>query len=184
MILRCSSFHKNLSAFIDEELDSREHKQMELHISECMDCRQEVEKLREMVGIIKSTPRPEVPAQAWSGTLRKIETAAEKPARAQVLRIPKWGSIPAAAAVLALLVYFLGSQVFFRENGTGPMSLTAYVQEHELFSSQRVLSPDFLSELTTAQTEGDTENGESDEPMSELDMLVEVHYGIYPTNGS
>ncbi len=106
----------------------------------------------------------------------KIESDALNP--------PKWGSIPAAAAVLALLVYFLSSQVFFHRSETGPMSLTAYLQEHEFFSAQQVLSPDFLSELTTVQTEGDTENSGSDEPMSELDMLVEVHYGVYPTNGS
>ena len=184
MILRCSSFRENLSAFLDDELDSREHEQMELHISECMDCRQEAEKLREMVGLIMATPRPEVPAQAWSGTLRKIEAASEKPAWTQVFRIPKWGTIPAAAAIFVLLLYLLGSQVFFYGNGTGPMLLTVYLQEHEISSSQQVLTPDFLSELTTVQTEGDTEYTGSDEPISELDMLVEVHYGVYPTNGS
>ena len=184
MILRCSSFHKNLSAFLDHELDSREHKQMEQHISECMDCRQEAEKLQEIIGSVRATPRPETPAQAWAGTLQKIETASEKPSRAWVFRMQKWGTIPAAAAVFVLLLYILSSQMFLHENGTGPMSLADYVQEHEISSAQQVLSPDFLSELTTVQTAETTETVESDEPMSELDMLVEVHYGIYSTNGS
>ena len=180
MTLRCS-FHKNLSAFLDGELDSRERAQMEQHISECMDCRREAEKLRVMIGFIEATPRPEVPADAWTGTLRKIEAASEKPARARVFKMPKWGAIPAAAAVFALLL-FLGSQMFWTE--TESISVAAYLQEHELSYSQQVLSPDFLSDITTVQTDGSAEDTGTDEPMSELDMLVEVHYGIYSTNGS
>ena len=157
---------------------------MEQHVSECINCRQEAEKLREMIGLVRSSPRPEVPAQAWTGTLSKIEAASEKPARAWVLRMPKWGTIPAAAAVFVLLLGLLSSQVFFPGNKTGPMSLTAYLQEHKISSAQKVLSPEFLSELTAVQTAKTTETVESDEPMSELDMLVEVHYGIYSTNGS
>ncbi len=183
MTLRCS-FHKNLSAFLDDELNSRERTQMERHISECMDCRREAERLREMIGIIEATPRPEVPADAWAGTLRKIEAASERPARVWGFRVPKWGAIPAGAVVFALLLYFLSSQFFFNGTETGPMSVTVYLQEHELSSSQQVLSPDFLSDLTSVQTEEATENGETDESMSELDMLVEVHYGVYSTNGT
>ncbi len=184
MLLRCSSFHKNLSAFLDDELDSRERTQMERHISECMGCRREAEKLREMIGFIEDTPHPEAPADAWAGTLRKIEAALERPVRTWAFRMPKWGAIPAGAVVFALLLYFLGSQIFFHGTETGPMSVAIYVQEHELSYSQQVLSPDFLSDLTTVQTEGTTEDTGTDEPMSELDMLVEVHYGIYSTNGS
>lgn len=184
MVLRCSSFHKNLSAFLDHELASSEHKQMEQHISECMDCRQEAEKLQEIIGSVRSSPRPEMPAQAWEGTLRKIETASEKPSRAWVFRMPKWGTIPAAATVVVLLLYILSSQMFLNENRTGPISLADYLQEHAVSSAQQVLSSDFLSELTTVQTAETTETVESDEPLSELDMLVEVHYGIYSTNGS
>ena len=181
MTLRCS-FHKNLSAFLDDELDSRERAQMEQHISECMDCRQEVEKLQIMTGFIKATPRPKAPADAWAGTLRKIEAASEKPARARVFKMPKWSAVPAAAAVFVLLLYLLGGQIFW--TGTEPVSVAAYLQEHELYYSQQVLSPDFLSDITTVQTDGSAEDTGTDEPMSELDMLVEVHYGIYSTNGS
>lgn len=184
MILQCSDFNKNISAFIDDELDPREHRQMELHISECVSCRQEVEKMRQMVGFVRATPRPKAPAQAWTGTLQKIEAASEKPVRAGIFRLPKWGAMPAAAALFVLLLYFLGSQLLPPGSETGPMSVTVYLQEHELFSAQQVLSPDFLSELTTVQTTEATETTESDEPISELDMLMEAHYGIYPTNGS
>lgn len=183
--MRCSSFQKNLSAFIDGELNSRKREQMELHISECTDCHRESERLQEMIGYVKVAPRPEVPSHAWTGTLRKIETA-DKPPRAWGFGLPKWGTIPVGTAAFALLLYILSTQVFFTTD-TGPMSVTVYLQEHELSYSQQVMSPDFLSDLTTTQTDettGETTDTTSEEPTSELDMLVEVHYGIYPTNGS
>lgn len=182
MALRCTSFRKNLSAFLDDELNSQKRSQMEQHISKCADCRREAEKLREMIGLIEASPRPEVPVQAWAGTLRKIETYSEKPARAWGFKAPRWGVIPAGAVVFALLLYFLGVQFFYGDE-IGPISVTVCLQEHELSYSQQALSPDFLSGLTTVQTEGGAETAETAEPMSELDMLVEVHYGIYP-NGS
>lgn len=184
MLLRCSSFHKNLSAFIDDELDSRERTQMERHISECMDCGREADKLQEMVRIVRSAPRSEAPADAWAGTLRKIETTSEKPARRWGFSATKWQTIPAGVAVLALLLYLLSGHLFFHGIETGPMSIAVYLQEYEFSGSQQVLSPVFLSDLITVQTDGTTEESGTDESMSELDMLVEVHYGVYAANGT
>jgi hypothetical protein len=105
-------------------------------------------------------------------------------------RIPKWGTIPAGAVVFALLLYLLSSQVLFdrflNRNGveTGPMSVAVYLEEHELSYSQQILSPAFLADITTVQTTETTEDVGTDEPVSELDMLVEVHYGFYPTDGT
>ena len=184
MALRCSSFRENLSAFLDDELNPRKRKQMELHISECADCRQETEKLREMIGIIGGMERPEVPAYLWEGTRRRLEAASQLPVRALVLRMPRWVFVPAAAVVFTLLLYFLGGQLLFYKYETEPIPVTVYLQEHVLSYSDQVLPSNPLSELTIAQTELVAEEALFDEPMSELDMLMEVHYGIYPTNGS
>ena len=184
MKLRCSSFRKNLSAFLDNELDLRKRKHMELHISECEDCRREAEKLREMIGIIGGTERSEVPAQLWEGTRRRIETASEQPVRTWVFGMPRWGFIPAGALAFVLLLYFLGAQLFFSEYQAGPMPVTVYLQEHAISSSQQVLPQDILSELTIVQTDQVIEETQFDESISELDMLMEAHYGIYTTNGS
>jgi predicted anti-sigma-YlaC factor YlaD len=183
MALRCANIRKNLSAFLDDELDSRKRKQMELHISECAGCRQETEKLREMIGIIGGMERPEVPGQLWEGTRRKLEAASQLPTRVPVLSMPRWVFVPAAAVVFTLLVYFLGGQLLYKYQAE-PVPIAAYVQEHALSYSEQVLPSNPLSELTIAQTELVTEEALFDESISELDMLMEVHYGTYPTNGS
>ena len=183
MVLQCSSFRKNLSAFLDDELNLRKRKQMELHISECADCRVEAEKFREMIGIIGGMECPEVPVQLWEVTKRRIQAAPELPARTPVLRMPRWAFAP-AAAVFAVFLYILGGQLLFHKYETGPIPITVYFQEHALSYSQQVLSPSPLSELEIVQTEQIAEETWSDEPISELEMLMEVHYGTYPTNGS
>jgi predicted anti-sigma-YlaC factor YlaD len=183
--LRCREVRKHLSAFLDDELDSRKRKKIELHISECAECRRETEKLRDIISTIRGTPRPQVPAQLWEGTRRKIQVASEQPSRPAILRIPKWKAVPAAAAaVLAIFIIFLSSQMFFHKPEAGPMPFAVYLQEHALSYSEQVLPPDLLSELAIAQAAAVTEEARSDEPMSELEMLMEVHYGTYPTNGS
>lgn len=184
MALLCSNVRKNLSAFLDDELGLRERKQVELHISECADCRRETEKLREMIGIIGGMERPEVPVQLWEGTRRKLEATSQLPARVPVLRMPRWVFVPAASVVLALLFYFLGGQLLFHRYRTEPIPITVYLQEHALSYSGQVLPSNLLPELATAQAESVTEDVQSDETMSELEVLMEVHYGIYPTNGS
>jgi anti-sigma factor RsiW len=182
-VLHCSSFRKNLSAFLDGELSLRKRKQMELHISECASCREEAEKFRQMIGIIGGMERPEVPAQLWEGTKRRIQAASELPARKPVLGIPRWAFVP-AAAVLAVLVYVLGGQLLFHKYETGPIPIAVYFQEHALSYSEQVLSSNPLSELAIVQAEQIAEETWSDEPVSELEMLMEVHYGTYTTNGS
>ena len=181
--MRCSSFRINLSAFLDDELDPRKRKQMELHISECIDCQREMGKLQKMIGIVGSVERPEIPVQLWEETRRKLETASKQPDGLRIFRMPKWSFAPAAAAVLAVLVYLLGTQFFYRHE-TEPVPLTAYLEEHAISYSEQELPSNLLSELTFAQIGSVTEKIQYDKPISELEMLMEVHYGTYPTNGS
>jgi len=181
--LRCSNFHKALSVFIDDEMKPREREQMEIHISQCDSCRREVEKLKEMVGIMRVMPDPEIPAQLWESTRRRLEADSEEQVKSWIFRIPKWSYVPAAAALLILLVFFAGSQFYYKGDTETP-TFDTYVQEHLLSYSDRILPPDLLSELTVAQTGQIIEDTTSDESTSELETLMEVHYGIDSTNGS
>jgi len=181
--LRCSSFRKNLSAYLDGELDSRKRMQIEIHISECEDCRREAEKLGKMIELVRGTERPELPIHLWEGTRQRLETASEQPAGMWV-RMPKWAFAPVGGVVLAMLVYLLSSQLFIHNYKGDPVPVTVYLQEHKLTYSEQVLPSDLSSELTLVQTESATEEIQYDSPMSELEMLMEVHYGTDPTNGS
>jgi hypothetical protein len=95
-----------------------------------------------------------------------------------------WAVAPAAAAVLIMLLYFAGGQLFFTGYEAEPIPVTVYLEEYALSYSEQILSPDLLPELAIVQTQQSEEGSTSDESMSELDMLMEVHYGINPTNGS
>lgn len=181
--MRCSNFRKSLSAFVDGELRPHERERMERHISQCENCRRETEKLREMVGIMSNMPDPEIPAQLWESTRRRLEVYSEKPVKAWIFRIPKWSFVPVAAAVFTLLILFFGSQFYYKVETEAP-TFDTYIQEHLLSYSDRLLPPDLLSELTVAQSGQPTEETKSDESVSELEMLMEVHYGIDSTDGS
>ena len=157
---------------------------MELHISECADCRREAEKLREMINLIGGAERPDIPSLLWEKTQRKLQTSLEAPARGRLLGVPKWGLIPAGAVVFTFLFLLLASQLFFHGRESDLMPMTVYLQEHALSYSEQALAPDLLSELTITQTNGITEETQHDESISELEMLMEVHYGFYTTNGS
>jgi len=182
--LKCSRFYKDLSAFLDDELSYKKRRQMEQHISECAECRREAEKMREMIGIVGSISRPEAPVQLWEGTRRKLETVSETPARKRIFKMPVWGFVPAAAALLLALTYILAGQLFFTGYGTETIPVNVYLEEYTLSHSEQVLSPEPLPGLAIVQTERATQDTQSDLPMSELEMLMEVHYGTNPTNGS
>lgn len=184
MMLKCSFCRKNLSAFLDGELGPQERRQVELHISDCADCRREMERLRKMVRLVGGMERPEVPAQLWEATQRKLATSSDQPIRIWVFRKPVWAIAPAAAAVLMMLLYFAGGQLFFSGYKAERIPVTVYLEEYALSYSEHILSPDLLPELTIVQTQESEVGTTSDESMSELDMLMEVHYGTNPTNGS
>lgn len=183
-MLKCSFCRKNLSAFLDDELDPHERRQVELHISGCADCRREMVKLRNMIGLVGGMERPEVPAQLWEGTQRKLAAASDQPIRIWVFRKHIWAVAPVAAAVLIMLLYFAGGQLFFSGYKAERIPVTVYLEEYALSYSEHILSPDLLPELTIVQTQESEAGSTSDESMSELDMLMEVHYGTNPTNGS
>jgi predicted anti-sigma-YlaC factor YlaD len=181
--MRCWEFSYNISAFLDGELDPQKQKQMERHLSECEDCRREAEKMGEMISIIKDSQSPYIPANLWEGTRRKIMEAERQKPVFRWFRMPKWSFIPAAAMIL-LLLYFTGNQMFVRDPITEPKLMTVYLQEYVSSHSEQVLPSSPLSELTIAQTGQVTEDSQTNESISELDMLMEVHYGIYSTNES
>lgn len=184
ILLRCSSVRKHLSALLDDELDSRKRRQIELHISECAGCQRETGELQEIISHIRSSERPEAPPQIWEEVRRRLNAVPERSSA----RI-RWKLVPAGAVAFALLLYFLGSHLFIYKLETGRMPIDVYLQEHALFNSEQVLPPDLLSDLTVVQAAGVEESGtgskstSSTKPVSELEMLMEVHYGGDPTNG-
>ncbi|MBD3181134.1 hypothetical protein GF312_02510 [Candidatus Poribacteria bacterium] len=178
--MRCDEFSKNLSAFLDNELPLEEHKKMELHIASCETCHKEAEELKVMVNIVANTPRLEAPTQLWEMTHKKIIEEAEIPKH---FRLPNWSFVPVAAAVFALMLFFASNYIFFHQDESGEIPVAYYIQEHVATQSEYSLSIEPVSELTT-MTQTEEDYTQLNDNISELELLMEVHYGIDATNGS
>ena len=179
--MKCSAFRRNLSAFLDHELNDREEQQMKEHLSQCEACRRETEQMRMMVSIVADTPRPQLPPRLWEETRQRLETVT--PQRA-FPAISRWSFIPVAAAILILVLYLAGSHFALLGSGSEAPSIALYLQEHTLSQSEDVLAPNPVSELTLARMEQPVGGTEASESVPDLELLMEVHYGTNPTDGS
>jgi predicted anti-sigma-YlaC factor YlaD len=170
--LKCRKVRKNLSAFLDNELNTDDHKQVELHILECTECREEFGKLKHTINLVSRIERPEVPSYLWETTREKLTI----PERIR-FRIPKWSFIPVGAVAFTFLMYILVSQSFFIKQENTQIPVAVYIQEHNSVYSEQASLLDSLSEQTYAKVSLTSEKSESNAPSSELDIFMEVHYG-------
>jgi anti-sigma factor RsiW len=82
---------ERLAEFIFEELSASEMSEAERHLSECANCREQVDRFRQTLSMLEAVPDVSPP--------RNIVFEFEKPAPSRI-----WRWFPAAAAVAALLV--------------------------------------------------------------------------------
>jgi hypothetical protein len=82
-----------LSAFVDEQLDSRRRAEVEAHLKSCDACRSELAKLREVSSLVRSLPARPLPA----GFMQRLQRRREAPRPAAE---PKY-LLPAPARYLA-----------------------------------------------------------------------------------
>lgn len=74
--MKCSEISKRMSAYLDGELDSRLTQEISTHMDYCPSCRQELEELSGVDGLLTSMPRHELPSKFADEvvlTLRKME---------------------------------------------------------------------------------------------------------------
>jgi len=179
MALRCAVIQKNLSAFLDKQLDAGKHRQIEQHLTECSDCRHKKEELKELVGYINDVSIPTVSLQQWENTHRKlIENIDKLPAKKGLFRIPKWTFAPAGAFILALLIYVAISVIPFGGQQYEPIPVDVCLQEHSILYSEQIFPTGIMPEITITETDQTTQEEVSDEPTSDLDPLMEAYYGI------
>ncbi len=168
--MRCSKFQKNLSAYIDGELDLQEKEELERHLIKCSYCQKEKEKLSEVVEFVKNSTYPDVPVDLWGRIQEKLDVA-EVHSHSMVF---KWVPIPVGVAVFAILLYFFGATFFFNSSKTSPMPIEICLQEHLLFSSEQMLPTYISSDLVSEETKETSVKTHSEN--SEIDMLLEVYY--------
>ena len=104
-----------LSAYLDSELDATALSLVEQHVSECADCRDELEGVTRVRMRVQALPRQEPPA-----------TALELPGR--VIALPARRRVLMAAAAVATLVVGIGIGV--NGNQAVPLQLDPLVEQH------------------------------------------------------
>ena len=107
--MSCDEIQNRLNAYRDAELDPETQTDIEEHLDECPDCRQELERIETVCcQLERAAPAPEVPEGFAE---RVVERATEESASAEPPRSGAWGDgwpgatgsmRVAAAAVLAL----------------------------------------------------------------------------------
>ena len=175
--MNCLTFRKNLSQFLDNELNPKVRTQMRQHLSECMECSLDTEKTKEAISQFRNVTVPDVSPENWETTRQKLLSSVENlPHKTALFKIPKWGIIPIGAVAVTLLLYLFSGVFFFNNNDLSPISVDVCLQEHSLFSEQS--SPlKIVPELAVTYDEQSTEKTVSNESTSELDVLMEAHYG-------
>lgn len=63
-----------LSAYLDRELDSREHERVRAHLVECAACRAELEELSRVVALVRELPDPQLSHSLSRDVLRNLES--------------------------------------------------------------------------------------------------------------
>ncbi len=168
--MSCSKFQKNLSAYIDGELDLRSKEELEKHLMICHNCQREKDRISEVIELVKSSADIDVPDGLWGRVQEKL---VEIPAHSH-FALFKWASIPAGAVIFAILLYFFSTTFFFNSLKTSPMPIDICLQEHLLLYSEQIIPTYVSSDLLNTEAQKTSVNSQSGNP--EIDLLLEVYY--------
>lgn len=124
--MKCNEIKELLSLYIDGMLDEGERKEVEAHLSDCLDCRKEYDELSEMVALLGQTGTAPVP-DAFSYRLKRaLKEEKQNMIDAGIVSRPskkknKWRIITSIAAVFAvgILSFGLYHDVLGNLPGTG-----------------------------------------------------------------
>lgn len=178
MKLKCSKVLDKISAFVDDMLSPEEKDAFLAHMATCRRCKLELEKYQQMIAIIRNTEHLDAPDNLWERVRQRLEERAEERVKF-TLRVPRWVFAPAGfVAVLFLLLSVWTVHVRFNQERER-IPLAFYVQEHMRSYSPTVMLYGYDNESVRA-----VRTDESSRHVPELEVLLEVHYGNVPANGS
>ena len=117
---RCGRVEKNLSAYLDRELDLRTAKKLEAHLSGCPRCREKLAALERVENALAAFPGREPSPFLWTRVKAGVDSGAE-PAGSRSLPILarfRMAPVPARVAVVSLfLAVVLGGVIFSLRKG-------------------------------------------------------------------
>ncbi|SHJ01466.1 Putative zinc-finger [Dethiosulfatibacter aminovorans DSM 17477] len=106
----CKECRQKISLYLDNELTEEEKTEFENHISECEDCRNELEKIKRIVNELNSIPMEELPegyCKKLHMKLKEVQPAEKKAKRRFGIR--RMSAIAAALIVVLMVPFALNS---------------------------------------------------------------------------
>jgi hypothetical protein len=104
--MSCSWEKDRLSGYLDGELDPVELEETERHLGECAECRQELDEIRSVAGLVAGQQQLQAPRSIAEGVSREFGRGVAYPGTRRVLL---WATAAAAALLIVLnVVYFTG----------------------------------------------------------------------------
>ncbi len=111
--MNCHDAREYFSGWVDGALSTEEHAAIEPHLAQCFDCRRELDRFRETVGLLQRAERPRAPAGFVDRVLDAVRPAPWPRRLYQRLFLPLQVKLPVEAAAV-LLVAGLAVYVFQR----------------------------------------------------------------------
>lgn len=132
---RCSAYHEWLSPYVDDQLEADRRRELEVHLTSCSHCSEELASLRQMLATLRSLDAPPAP-DLLPGIRRKLAAAPWWRALAEQFTAPWPSSLPwhgLALAMTSLLVIVIVNT---------PRMRKASVLERSYDASPRVVAKD------------------------------------------
>jgi anti-sigma-K factor RskA len=178
---------QQLSAYLDDELSSRQRRRVEKHLSICEDCSLLLQELRETSESVASL-RQTASEDLWFAINAKLESVASEPRNSLVTgRRWTWERIypimkPVAATIgIALVVGTIFIRVFLNkpaEISPEYTQMDVYLTAHTQYYSQKMLTSDSVIDLERQSADiASTQQEQQVNDSSEIDFYLSVYLG-------
>lgn len=179
---------KQLSAYLDGELSSRQRKQVEKHLSKCEECSVLLEELREVSESVASL-RQEAPEELWFAINANLETVSSDSQRPLVTdKRWNWERIypvmkPLAAAATIVIVLFSAFFIWTSlheqpKTISQDTPMDVYLTAHTQSYSRKMLAPEPVLDLVETQVNTQSNQQEQQtEYSSDVDFYLSVYMG-------
>jgi anti-sigma factor RsiW len=110
--IRCQDVQRQLSDYVDGQLDADAYVVVEAHVEGCVACRREARELEETVRLLRGMPDPEIPPMIAANVMRRIRAGESRPGMFERIRRGILGVLepsfvlPASAIAMAALVFY------------------------------------------------------------------------------
>lgn len=101
----CNKIKDMITLYIDGELEDEGKKQVEEHISNCLDCKKELEEYKKIIHILENIADEEPPKGYCKRLHEKLLSVAKQNKTRKRIIFMKYGSIAAALLLVVLAIY-------------------------------------------------------------------------------